>query len=136
VGTGSGILAIAAAKLGYGPVEAVDVDSDAVRTARRNARLNGAASIIRFRRQDFRRATRRPVRKYSVVCANLISSLLVEERERLLSGVDRGGLLVLAGILATEFAGVQQAYEAAGWRVVASRKEEEWRSGAFQLVDG
>jgi ribosomal protein L11 methyltransferase len=147
VGTGSGILAIAAAKLGYRQVEALEVDPEAVRIARANARSNGVLGRVRIRRQDFRlRPTSAVARSYggragaaarnsrirfSVVCANLVSNLLIEERERLVSRVERGGLLVLAGILATEFAGVQKTYENAGFKLVASRQEKEWRSGAF-----
>ena len=136
VGTGSGILAIAAAKLGYAPVDALDIEPDAVVTARRNAHRNRVAGRIRFRRQDFRQATARGARSYSVVCANLVSNMLVEERERLRARVEPGGVLVLAGILATEFPLVQKAYEAAAWRLVASRKQNEWRSGAFEMVEG
>lgn len=132
VGTGSGILAIAAAKLGYREVAALEVDPEAVRIARANARVNGVLDRVRIQRQDFRRAARDSRKGYSVVCANLVSNLLIEERERLASHVERGGLLVLAGILATEFAGVRKSYENAGFKLVASRQEKEWRSGAFE----
>src|SRR5439155_23112501 len=54
MGTGSGILAIAAAKLGYHPVAAFDVDAHAVRIARANARKNGVADTLHPRRQDLR----------------------------------------------------------------------------------
>jgi ribosomal protein L11 methyltransferase len=136
VGTGSGILAIAAAKLGYAPVDALDIEPDAVLTARRNARLNRVAGRIRIQRQDFRQAAARGARIYAVACANLVSNMLVEEREKLRARVEPGGLLVLAGILATEFAQVQKVYETAGCRLVASRKQNEWRSGAFEVVEG
>ena len=56
LGTGSGILAIAAAKLGYAPVKALDVDPDAVRTACANARRNRVSARIRFQQQDVRAA--------------------------------------------------------------------------------
>jgi ribosomal protein L11 methyltransferase len=131
VGTGSGILAITAAKLGYAPVDALDFDPESVRVARANAHRNGVSATIRILRRDLTRLPRRSARKYALVCANLVSSLLLAERERLLARLDPGGVLLVAGILITEFAKVQSALEAAGLRLVASRMQNEWRSGAF-----
>jgi ribosomal protein L11 methyltransferase len=131
IGTGSGILAIAAAKLGYAPVDAFDFDPQAVSVARANARRNGVSAKIRLWRQDLTKLPCRSRRKYSLVCANLISSLLLAERERILSRLRPDGVLVVAGILKVEFAQVQQAFAAAGLRLTASRSENEWRSGAF-----
>ncbi len=79
IGTGSGILAIAAAKLGYAPVRALDFDADAVRSARANARRNRVS--IRIVRGDATRLPKRPKRRFHFICANLISGLLVKERE-------------------------------------------------------
>lgn len=131
IGTGSGILAIAAAKLGYAPIEAFDFDPDAVRIARENCRINGVSQQVRPRRQDVTKIPLQSRRRYDVVCANLIANLLLAERQRLIARVAHDGMLVLAGILATEFGQVQAAFEAAGMRLLASRKEKEWRSGAF-----
>jgi ribosomal protein L11 methylase PrmA len=49
--------------------------------------------------------------------------------------IQTGGVLVVAGILDREFAVVQKAYEAAGLRLISNRREQEWRSGTFKLVD-
>jgi ribosomal protein L11 methyltransferase len=132
IGTGSGILAIAAAKLGYGPVEALDLDPDAVRIAQANARQNGVANRIRFSRRDAAKLARQSGRKYSLVGANLISNLLLAECPRIAARLAPDGVLVLAGILKGEFTKVQRAYEAAGLRLVAARTEKEWRSGSFE----
>jgi ribosomal protein L11 methyltransferase len=131
IGSGSGILAIAAAKLGYRPVAALDSDPDSIRIARDNARRNGVSAGIRFLRQDLTKLPRRSVRKYSVVCANLVSNLLVAERERILAHLQPEGTLVAAGILKTEFEQVQETFESAGLRLKTSRSQDEWRSGAF-----
>lgn len=130
-GTGSGILAIAAAKLGYAPVHAFDFDPEAVRVARANARQNAVATRLRLTRADVTRLPRRAARRYDVVCANLLTPLLVAERERLVNRLAPGGVLVLAGILHREFAEVRRAYEAMGLKLIASRRQREWRSGAF-----
>jgi ribosomal protein L11 methyltransferase len=131
VGSGSGILAIAAAKLGYTPIEALDSDPDAIRVGRANARRNRVLARIRFRPGDAARLPRRPARKYWLVCANLTADLLLEHRRRLVAQLQRGGCLVLAGILKREFPAVRQAFEAAGLKVAASRASGQWRSGAF-----
>ncbi len=131
VGSGSGVLAIAAAKLGYHPVDALDCAPEAVRIARRNARGNSVSAAIRFLRQDFTKLPRRSERKYSVVCANLLSNLLIAERERLLARLQPNGVLVAAGILKSEFGKVQETFESAGMRLAASRTQNEWRSGTF-----
>jgi ribosomal protein L11 methyltransferase len=131
-GTGSGILAIAAAKLGYCPVRAIDADPQSVGVARENARINRVGGLLQIARADITRLTLRSREKYDLICANLISDLLVAERQRLLSRLRAGGTIVLAGILKTEFCRVQKVYEAAGMKLAGSRTEGEWRSGAFQ----
>jgi ribosomal protein L11 methyltransferase len=131
LGTGSGILALAAARLGYEPIEAIDIDSEAIRVARTNARRNHLEGSIRFQQADAEGWLRRGSGQYSIICANLVSNLLLHLRERLLARLRADGALVLAGILKSEFPTVQRAYESAGLRLLASRTENEWRSGSF-----
>ena len=132
IGTGSGILAIAAAKLGYRPVEAFDFDPDSVRVARENARRNDVSRRLHLAQADLTKLPSRSPKKFDLVCSNLIYDLLLAERSRILNRVAPGGTLVLAGILTTQFDLVQRAYEEKGWRLIASRTEKEWRSGAFE----
>lgn len=129
IGTGSGILAIAAAKLGYQPVEAFDFDPEAIRIARANAASNGVA--LKIYRGDVTRLPSRPSKQFDVVCANLISNLLIAERKKIINRLNRNGLLVLAGILTSEFSTVKRAFERSGLELVSSRVEKEWMSGAF-----
>jgi ribosomal protein L11 methyltransferase len=131
-GCGSGILAIAAAKLGYSPVVAFDFDPEAVRVAKENAQANRVS--FRIAQQDLTKMPRRSTEKFDVVCANLIYDLLIQERDRILARLAPGGTLVLAGILRPQFPKVQRAFEMAGLRLVASRAAKEWRSGAFQFL--
>jgi ribosomal protein L11 methyltransferase len=130
IGCGSGILAIAAAKLGYAPVVAFDFDPEAVRVARGNAAANQVSFSITQR--DLTKMPRRSLEKSDIVCANLIYDLLIQERDRILARLASDGILVLAGILRGQFPKVQRAYEAAGLRLVASHAAKEWRSGAFR----
>ena len=131
VGTGSGILAIAAVKLGYQPVSAFDFDPDCVRVANENTELNGVAEILKVTQDDITQVPKKPKQRYSVVCANLIYDLLIAERDRLLARVAPGGSLVLAGILETQFNLVLKAFEQVGWQMLASKVDKEWRSGTF-----
>ncbi|HEU6448610.1 MAG TPA: 50S ribosomal protein L11 methyltransferase [Verrucomicrobiae bacterium] len=132
IGTGSGILAIAAAKLNYKPVRAFDFDPEAVRVAKANARMNGVK--IQIGRDDVTKLLLKPARGFDLVCANLISTLLMAERRKIAAQLNRDGSLVLAGILRTEFPEVQRAFENLGMKCVAARSEKEWRSGTFQFL--
>jgi ribosomal protein L11 methyltransferase len=131
MGTGSGILAIAAAKLGCRPVEAFDFDPEAVRVARKNARQNRIHDRMRIFEADVTKLPVKSARQYDLVCANLISNLLVAERKRIAARVAPDGTLVLAGILKIEFLKVGKAFEALGLQLVRHRDEKEWTSGAF-----
>jgi ribosomal protein L11 methyltransferase len=131
IGTGSGILAIAAARLGYSPIEAFDFDPEAVRVANDNARKNRVSKQVDVQRADLTRLPRRSRQKYDVICANLISTLLIGECERIVNRLKSDGVLIVAGILATEFQFVERAFKRARLKLIASRTEKEWRSGAF-----
>jgi ribosomal protein L11 methyltransferase len=133
IGTGSGILAIAAVKLGYAPVRAFDFDPESVRVARANARVNRVEHKLRITRRDLARLAPAARERYDCVCANLISTLLIGERERLVARVKPGGALVVAGILQAEFRQVRAAFEPLGLRLVANKREQEWASGTFVL---
>jgi len=129
VGCGSGILAIAAVKLGYRPVHAFDFDPEAVRVARENARQNGVRFALS--RKDLTRLPPVPKRQYSVVCANLTADLLIAQKGKITAWVSPSGVLVLAGILVSQFPEVQQAYALAGWEMKDQATEGEWCSGTF-----
>jgi len=131
IGTGSGILAISATKLGFQPVHAFDFDPESVRVAKENTRKNHVDAKIKLTRGDVTKLPLKPTRQYDLVCANLISNLLIAERRRIVNRVKPGGTLVLAGILAVEFAEVERAFADMKLRLVAKRVENEWCSGSF-----
>lgn len=131
IGSGSGILSISAAKLGYKKVDGFDFDPVAVRIAKKNCRFNRVEKIARISRKDLIALPANSRRTYQVICANLISDLLISQKEKIIGRLAPNGTLVLAGILATEFEKVQAAYEGAGFQLIQSRVEREWRSGAF-----
>jgi ribosomal protein L11 methyltransferase len=130
-GTGSGILAIAAAKLGYKPVDAFDFDPEAVRIARRNAKRNRVDRQVRVRHCDLARLAVNQVRRYDLVCANLTRDLLVEHRAKLTSLISEGGRLVLAGILGSQFDAVAECFAGEGLELTKRSSPGEWTSGVF-----
>jgi ribosomal protein L11 methyltransferase len=131
MGTGSGILAIAAAKLGYRPVKAFDFDPEAVRIAQANSAQNQVSDRLRITRKDLTKIPLEPSRQFDVICANLIYDLLIEQKSRIIKHLKPGGHLLLAGILHTQFAQVRFVYEQAGLRMTTHLVEKEWESGSF-----
>ena len=100
--------------------------------ARRNAEQNGLGLALAFEERDL---TKMPPggRQFDVVCANLMSELLVAEKAKLASWLAPTGRLVLAGVLLEQFAQVEAAFYGLGMELVAAESLDEWRSGAFQF---
>jgi ribosomal protein L11 methyltransferase len=117
-GTGTGVLAIAAARLGYDPVIAVDYDPLSVEAAAENARVNGAD--VRVSSVDLRREA--PPHA-PTVCANLLRPLLVEVASGLTGVPER---LILSGLLREEADEVAAAYAVHGLVETARREAAEW----------
>jgi len=132
IGSGSGILAIAAAKLGYRPVEAVDCDPEAIRVSLGNIKRNRVR--LRLRRADLTRMPLDSRRRYDVVCANLIADLLAGEAEKIRNRLKPGGMLLVAGILRREFPGVRKDFQRFRLTLHESCVHKEWKSGRFALT--
>jgi len=105
-GCGSGILAIAAGKLGARHVRAVDIDPQALLATRENAGRNGMEQDVEAMFPDALDA-----RPAGLVIANILANPLVELTETLASHVSRDGQIVLTGILAEQAADVMKAYQ-------------------------
>ncbi len=136
VGCGTGILAIAAAKLGYSPVHGFDNDPDAVRVARENAILNKVESSINWKVEDLSAASSsNQYRACSdIVCANVIYDVLLDEALTLTQWLKDDSVLILSGILDSQFAKVAKRFEELGWTNTESRLVGEWRSGCFNKI--
>ncbi len=131
IGTGSGILAIAAAKMGYSPIFAIDYDPDAVRIAKENARRNRVDHKIRFEHQDLTQLKIRHFPRCDLIAANLIYDMLCTEAKRITSWLKPGGNLILAGILREQFSAVRKSYERFGLKLTRSKMHNEWHSGTM-----
>ncbi len=132
IGTGSGILAIAAAKLGFSPVDAFDNDVDAVTSSQKNAEKNQVEGKIHLFQGTLEELSHKPTRKYTVVCANLTHDLLKGHVKRIVAQLEPEGLLCLAGILIEQFDAVRDAFEAEGLASLDSETLNEWKSGSFR----
>jgi ribosomal protein L11 methyltransferase len=120
-GTGSGVLAIAAGKLGWGPVTACDREPASLEAAAANAEANGVPVAIE--RLDVREGAP-PVAP--TVIANLTAQLLIECARHLADGDEAPERLVCSGMLTEECDGVAGAFAAAGLREAERRVEGDW----------
>ena len=121
IGTGSGVLALAAWKLGASDVVAIDNDPDALETARENIARNGAAPSIDIIQDDL--DTLR-IQRADIVLANLTGAVLVRFAAELRGLIVDGGYLILSGFAPQDAAVIQTAF--GGFRVIDSRAEGDW----------
>jgi ribosomal protein L11 methyltransferase len=131
LGTGSGILAIAAARLGSGPVLALDVDPEAVRVAGENTVANGVAEQVRVAAGSLAEVLAGAYgpewRGAPLVVANILARVIINLlSEGLAETVAPGGLLVVSGILDTQAYEVVAALRMAGLTVVAKEHLDDW----------
>jgi len=122
VGTGSGVLALVALKLGASPVEGIDDDLDAVAAAAENLELNGATGGIAIRQADFRDL---PSLSADVVTANLTGALLTRSARLLSAAVRPGGSLIVSGVTLEEEGMVVNAFQR-HLRLASRLAEEDW----------
>lgn len=120
VGVGSGILSIAAARLGADNVIGVDVDPDAPRVTAANAAANGVGEQVAVINVPLRSILGR----FDVVVANILAPVLIDLAREMKSKLNPGGLVILAGFLAEQEDMVLQAF--GGLRVVDRCEDQGW----------
>ncbi len=127
LGTGSGILAMAAARLLHRPVLATDIDPWAVRAARANARRNGLGPRLRLGLADgWRSRAVRVAGPYDLVLANILARPLTRMAAGLARNLAPGGTAVLAGLLARQARWVLAAHRRHGLVLAAMLRDGEW----------
>ena len=125
VGTGSGILAIAAAKLGAVSVIANDNDTLAVKIAQENADVNEVNVLAQESLPDG---------QYDVVVANILADVIIGLGPDLYERLLPGGTLIASGIIDTRAGGVQASLEALGLTHLETRRQGEWVAIFFRRV--
>ncbi|GIO40527.1 50S ribosomal protein L11 methyltransferase [Paenibacillus apis] len=133
VGTGSGILAIGACRLGASRVLALDLDPVAVSSAAENTRLNGLEDRIQVVESDLLSVLKQgvstpisvklPVR---VVVANILAEIILLFIEDVYEALESGGIYIASGIYKNKEQAVQDALLAAGFEITQTAREEDW----------
>jgi ribosomal protein L11 methyltransferase len=128
LGTGSGVLAIAAAKaLSHrARIAAADLDPIAIEVARENCRKNGAAGVRLFAGDGLKPASAYRAAPFDLVMANILAKPLLKLAPRLRMLTRRGGALILSGLLSGQAREVLARYKAAGFRLVRRSDLEGW----------
>ena len=123
VGTGSGILAIAAALLGAGRVLAVDIDPDAVRVASENVAHNRVGHIVEVQEGDLLKATDETCQ---ICVANIISDIIISFCAPLKTHIEPGGLFICSGVVMERTEEVRASLLQAGYSILKTEHRGEW----------
>lgn len=123
LGTGSGILAIAAAKLGAGSVLALDNDPLAVKAAQANVQSNGVQDIVTVEPGSLDKAAE----EFELVLVNILARVIIDLADQgLVDRVRPAGLMIAAGIIEEQEAEVAAALGKHGLEIVERRQEKDW----------
>ncbi|MBN2570278.1 MAG: 50S ribosomal protein L11 methyltransferase [Deltaproteobacteria bacterium] len=128
IGTGTGILAICAAKMGAKSVAAVDLDPKAVEIAGTNALINGVENSIDIINRDASMCEG----IFELIIANLTASTLINLQSTIITLMKPGGYLVASGIIDRDAKNVEKLFQSEGVILNDIKSEEEWVSYVFK----
>ena len=126
MGCGSGILAIAMAKIGIDLVVAVDIDEQAVEVTKQNSILNQANISVTCKSDGYNSESVRNNSPYDVICANILAGPLVDMAEDAVKSLNKQGILILAGFLPDQLDDVISAHQNKGLKLVEIITEKTW----------
>jgi ribosomal protein L11 methyltransferase len=129
IGTGTGILSIAAAKTGAVDIDAIDISKDAVKVAKQNLRVNGIKAA-KIKAADIGQWP--SGKKYDFVAANLITPDLIKFKRKILSFVKTEGYLALSGISIERLVELRNELKALPLKCLKVKKGEAWAAILFQ----
>lgn len=128
VGTGSGILAIAAAKLGARSVMGIDIDERAIEVARQNVKHNRVERVVRIGSENLKAIDG----CFDIVLANIDFMSLAELKEPLTCHVSQGGRLVLSGIIRKQKEDLREIFQGGEFQLVEEKSREGWSCLVFE----
>lgn len=141
VGTGSGVLAIAAAKLGARSVLALDADQSAASVARENVSMNGVGGQVTVQHGTLPGGDAVPIHfvangnlellesgQFDLILVNILAHVIIDLAPALVARLTLGGAVIAAGLIDTQEHLVTESLEAAGLRVVERAQEKDWVS--------
>ena len=123
VGTGSGVLSIAACALGAGSVYAYDLDEAATRVAQENIALNPYAATVTVQANDLLHQVNRPAH---IIVANILADILLGLVEDAYHNLLPQGVLILSGIIENRYAVIRDAVLAVGFTIEQKLEQKEW----------
>ena len=125
VGTGSGILAICASKLGAGECKAYDIDPMSVRVARENIKDSGLTNIT-CDPSDLLRSVDLDGGKYGLICANIVADIIIRMTPDVHKYIADDGVLLASGIIMERSEDVIACFEQHGFEIVERAQENGW----------
>ena len=134
LGTGSGILTIAAIKLGAGLVTALDIDSQAVTAARRNFRRLGINKQVRLGQGSVPHPTA-PAGDFDLAVANISARGVADRCPFILTALKPGALFIASGLLNTQKEEVAAAVEPLGFSLISEWPQEEWTTLLYRATE-
>lgn len=133
VGTGSGILAIAAAMLGLSEITALDIDRVAIQVAKENILLNRVQKRVKVLRSDLVERVIEQGKTFHIVTANIIAEIILQLIDDLPRILEEDGYFIASGIISSRYSAVQTALLQQGFRLVRIFREGEWVALIAQL---
>jgi len=124
VGTGSGILAICASRLGASECRAYDIDPMAVRVANENIKDSGLSNITCEVSDLLRQADR--TRPYDLICANIVADIIIRMTPDVAPFMHEKTVLLASGIISERAQDVIDCFEANGYRIVEKLEDNGW----------
>ena len=125
IGTGSGILGIAACLLGASSAIGVDIDAQSVRVARENSERNGVAAKTEFLVGDL---ADKITGKYDIVCANIVADVVIRLFDNVSDFMKNDAILIVSGIIDMRAPEVEASAIAHGFKITESHTREEWHA--------
>ena len=132
VGCGSGILSIAAVKLGASKVLALDVDSLAVKVARENVEANGVSQVVEVAEGTIRHDPTHPSPDYDLIVSNITLNPILDLAPHIVNSLRSGGLAVLSGLLREQGPTVESAFESLGASLESRATIDDWLTLIFR----
>lgn len=129
VGCGSAILSIVAAKKGVRNIEAVEIDHDAIISAKENVERNGFAREIKV--LD---SIKNVSKKFDLVVANILYSTILDLKSDLLKIISPKGFLILSGITKEEDEALRTAYKNTGLELITKKEQDGWMGYLYAAI--
>ena len=129
IGSGSGILSIAAALLGAKKVDGVDIDPVAVKVSNENAVINNVQNIVNFKKGDLLEEISG---KYDVICANIVADVIISLLETVEQFMKPETVFLCSGIIDIREDDVKNAFNKFSFKIIEEMESENWR--AFAVI--